>query len=128
MRRLRLPKVSLAKDPPLSREEVAAFALAVYGPGKKWYSELARDLTRIRGTAAAISTAAVHQWMNADNRAPPWWATALIYRLLSEKRSELVVRVARLQYYMEEMENNKLVPTTNPSLSKKSDQNMPSGE
>ena len=108
--------VSLEKDSPLSREEVSEIASYLYGPGKKWYSDLARDLTRIRGTDAAISAAAVHQWMNADNRAPPWWATVLIYRLLAEKRSELMLRAARLQSWIVEIEDNRISPTSRRML------------
>ena len=99
-----MPPVNLSKDLPLSREHISEIASELYGPGKRWYSDLARDLTEIRGTKASISSSAVHQWMNADNRRPPWWATALIYKLLARRRADLLMRAARIQSWLREVE------------------------
>jgi hypothetical protein len=73
--------VSLEKDTPLSREEISEIALSLYGPGKKWYSELARDL-------------------------------------LAEKRSELMLRAARLQSWIVEIEDNRISPNSRRMLMK----------
>ncbi len=92
-----MPKVLSDGFEPFSREDLAAIADALYGLGDRWHSALARDLTRLRGTSTSVSGAAVHQWMHADNRRPPAWATPLVYRLLAERRAELVLRSARLE-------------------------------
>lgn len=98
--------VSLAKDQSLSREQIADIAAELYGTNKRWYSDMARELTDIRGKSTAISAAAVQQWMRSDSRNPPWWATALIYRLLAKRRAELVLRAGRIQLWINELEEN----------------------
>lgn len=100
--------VSLAKDLPLSREQIEGIASEIYDPGSRWYATFARELTEVRGSDTAISSAAVQQWMNGDNRRPPWWATALIYKLLVRKRAEMTLRAARIQSWIELLEKKNI--------------------
>ena len=105
--------VSLAKDTALSREQISQIALELYDPGTRWYTGMARELTEIRGTQTSISPAAVHQWQNSTNRHPPWWATSLIYKLLVRRRAELILRAARLQNWIDLLENSYLKSPAN---------------
>ena len=85
-----MKRVDFHKDKRLSREELAAIAKILYG-GDRWYAEFARDLSALRGDGP-IAPAVIHGWMNIHGRYPPWWATALVYRLLAERKAAFEVR------------------------------------